>query len=142
MNFTGMVEMICWCYWGWPKAIRDIYDRAKEAIDAFVPCQENDWTDGIGGESALQYGPAHVVWADENFCRRTVQGCLEDALAGRHWHTDPEETAMEKSVVIRSLEELLALPDSILDAVPSGYDGVNPESFPPVVEMEKAPRRS
>ena len=52
----------CWyCYWGWPRPIRDIYDAAAEEF--------------LGDETALLYGPAHVVWADEDWM--LAQHCLD-----------------------------------------------------------------
>ena len=46
--------MTCWwCHWGWPKPIADIYDDCVERLG--------------GDEGPLLWGPAHVVWADENW---------------------------------------------------------------------------
>ena len=46
-----------YCHWGWPKPIADIYDKYLE----------------IAGSSAMHFGPAHVVWEDENFERPLIQ---------------------------------------------------------------------
>ena len=107
---------ICWyCWWGWPKSVADIYERALAALD--------------GDESELLYGPGHIVWADENFAREHVEWCLHEGEAGEYWHD--YATDKSKKIVLDSLRELLALPDSILDSVPEEYDGENPERYPP-----------
>lgn len=102
--------MICWyCHWGWPKAVADIYLKAKGEL---------------GFENALHYGPAHVVWEDENFDR--AEWCLEnfEKYSG-------ELSEKEAAVVRRSLEELAALPLSERCVEPEDYDGEAPENFPP-----------
>ena len=129
---------ICWyCYWGWAKPVAEIYERAVDDIDAVLPAAgpENDWTDWTGepscGESAIKYGPAHVVWADENW--DCAESCLSSCDDGEfaEWHP----AALE--IVRRSLRELIALPDEIRHACPDEYDGENPKDFPPTVEMRK-----
>lgn len=111
--------MICWyCHWGWPKPISDIYRR-------YV---------AIAGESAMDYGPAHVVWADENWdCAQSCLDGFDDDVArwngGRH-------SAGELEAVRASLRELVALPVEILNAEPEDYDGEHPERFPPPRDME------
>lgn len=122
---------ICWwCYWGWPKAIADIYDRAEADIDALLPTlgPENNWTEWAGeptcGESALKFGPTHCVWEDENFGNVDweLEHCNSPEFAD--WHPG----AME--IVKRSLLELKALPDEVRSSPPD-YDGENPANFPP-----------
>ncbi len=123
--------MICWwCFWGWPVQVRAIYDRAVQDIDALLP---SDWRgEPRDGEAALHWGPAHVVWEDENF--EDPSWCLEncDSPAFDDWH----KGALE--IVRRSLRELAALPAE-LRTEPPGYDGEHPESFPmpPDVVMVK-----
>lgn len=101
---------ICWfCHWGWPKPIADIYIRALHDLG--------------GDDRPLHFGPAHVVWEDENF--DSAEWCLENF----------EEYAggfSEKDLVVvrRSLEELTRLPLSIRRE-PEGYDDEHPEMFPP-----------
>jgi hypothetical protein len=102
-----------YCYWGWPKPIADIY--RKFVVDA--------------GESAMKFGPGHIVWEDENFDRESIQWCLENFNDYRWDYSDKELEPVRKS-----LEELLKLPDSILDT-PDEYDGENPNKFPPTTEM-------
>lgn len=105
----------CWhCYWGWPKPIADIYDR-------YV---------AIAGESAMHYGPAHIVWEDENFARAHVQWCLD------HFDDEPrgDHDAQDLAAVRASLEALLALDDAILESEPAEYDGREPAKFPPTTE--------
>lgn len=52
---------ICWyCHWGWAKPVADIYEKAVDLLD--------------GDSSPLEFGPAHVVWSDENF--EMAEECL------------------------------------------------------------------
>ncbi len=107
--------MICWyCHWGWSKEVADIYDRYVETA----------------GESAMHYGPAHIVWEDENFERHHVQWCLDHFDDYRGDHTDKELTAVKQSLL-----DLLQLSDDVLNPEPSDYDGKHPENYPPQVEM-------
>lgn len=109
---------ICWfCHWGWPKAIHDIYVRALVDLD---------------GDSAILAftGGAHIVWEDENFDRGSIQWCIDNGVP------DSSDTPEEKAIVLRSLQELLALPDDVLDCVPDNYDGEHPENYPPPASLE------
>ena len=105
-----------WCYWGWPKPIRDIYDDARNRL---------------GSESALHYGPAHVVWDDENF--DSAQWCLDNF---DKYSEDLSER--EKEIVRESLVKLLGVPDEFKHE-PSAYleDETNsPKDFPPPPNWE------
>lgn len=102
---------ICWyCSWGWSAQVADIHDRALK----------------LAGESALHYGPAHIVWDDENFEREDVQWCLDHFDEHRGDHSEDELAAVKTS-----LEELLALPDEILAPMPEDYDDEHPDRYPP-----------
>ena len=102
---------ICWyCHWGWPKAIRDIHDQALAKLD--------------GNDSPLHYGPAHIVWDDENF--DSAQWCLDNF---DEYADDLSEE--EKAVVRWSLEQLLLLPENVINSIPEDYDDEHPENFPP-----------
>ncbi len=83
-----------------------------------------------GDDTPLLYGPAHVVWEDENF--DSAPWCLE--------HFDEYSGGLsdkEKAVVRHSLEQLAALPDETLDVWPAAYgDRDDPEHYPPPVGME------
>jgi len=107
---------ICWyCRWGWPKAIRDIYSQALEKLG--------------GNISPLNFGPAHIVWEDENW--QCAQWCID------HFDEYSEDLSdYEKSVVMWSLQELLKLPERVLDAEPDEYDGEHPDNFPPPSDIE------
>ena len=110
---------ICyWCYWGWPKPIRDIYDDCREQMG--------------GDDHPLLYGPAHVVWADENW--DCAQSCLDDF---DRWCDDL--SGHEQAVVRESLLRLLRVPDEY-KCPPEDYDNANPAAFPPPPEWEVAPR--
>jgi len=101
---------ICWyCYWGWPKAIKDIYDKAIEKLD--------------GDENPLHFGPSHIVWEDENF--DSAQWCLDNF--DKHSDNLSDE---DKAVVRWSLEQLL-LPDNVINSEPEDYDDEHPENYPP-----------
>lgn len=104
---------ICWyCYWGWPKAIADIYKAALDKLD--------------GWESPLHFGPAHIVWEDENF--DSAEWCLEHF---EEYTGNDDYTAEHYAIVRWSLEELAKLPMSERDVEPANYDEKHPELFPP-----------
>lgn len=106
---------ICWyCHWGWSKPVAAIYAKYE----------------AIAGESAMHYGPAHIVWSDENFEREHVEWCLDNFdTYKREASTDAENEAVRQSLV-----ELLALPDDVLSPMPDDYDDERPELFPPAIE--------
>ena len=81
--------MIQPAYHEWPKEIADIYKKALEKLD--------------GDIMPLNFGPAHIVWADDNF--DAAEWCLEhfDEYAGEH-------TAAELKIVKWSLTELIKIP--------------------------------
>jgi hypothetical protein len=107
---------ICWdCHWGWPKPVADIFLEAKAALD--------------GDDAPLLYGPGHIVWSDENF--DSTQWCL-DNFDKYSDHLDAEEAA----IVRRSLEQLAALPESVVFVCPADYDGEHPEHYPPPAGVE------
>lgn len=108
--------MICWyCHWGWPKPVADIFLDAKAELG--------------GNDYPLLYGPAHVVWADENW--DCAQGCLDEF---ERWRGDNSDEDL--AIVRRSLEQLAALPADVWDVEPGDYDGKHPENYPPPVGVE------
>ena len=108
--------MICWyCHWGWPKAIHDIYNHATLKLN--------------GNTDPLNYGPAHIVWEDENF--DSAQWCLDNF---DKYSQDLSEK--DKEIVRWSLEQLLLLPDNVINSEPDDYDGENPENYPPPENIE------
>ena len=77
--------MICWyCYWGWPKPVKDIYDSALKQLN--------------GNSSPLHFGPAHIVWEDENFS--SAEWCIE------HFNDYISNNEEDMKIVKWSLEEL------------------------------------
>ena len=113
-------QMMCWyCYWGWSKAVRDVYNKYIE----------------IAGDSAMHYGAAHIVWDNENFERCHVQWCLDNFEK----HRREDCTNEENEAVKQSLIDLLKLPDNILSPMPEEYEAGDsgPENYPPQVEMDK-----
>ena len=103
---------ICWyCYWGWAKPVAEIYKQAVEKLG--------------GNEHALHYGPAHIVWEDENW--DSVDWCLE------HFNEYKGDNSEEDLEVVRwSLEELAKIPLEKREIEPDDYDGMNPQNYPPV----------
>jgi len=109
--------MMCWyCYWGWPKQIVEIYRKALVSLG--------------GCESPLHYGPAHIVWEDENFA--SANRCIEFIDTGKYCGDFSKE---DLAIVRQSLVELAALPEEIRNAEPDDYDGEHPENFPPPKDM-------
>lgn len=107
---------ICWyCHWGWPLEVANIARAARA---------------DLGGDShLLEYGPAHVVWCDENFGDANIEACIRecDQDRGRYGHISDAEMA----VVRRSLVDLLAVPAHVRECVPADYDGECPADYPP-----------
>jgi hypothetical protein len=99
-----------WCHWGWPQEIYSIYDDALRKLD--------------GDDSPLLYGPAHIVWCDENW--DSAQWCLDhfdDPPLSRYTDDDLE-------IVRTSLAELLLVPDEF-KSEPDGFVGYDPQAYPP-----------
>lgn len=111
---------ICWyCYWGWPKIIADIYDHALSELDNY--------------SDPLHFGPAHIVWEDENFDQ--AEWCLENFDKYKGGFTEKELT-----IVKQSLEELSKVPINLRDIVPDDYDLEYPENFPPPKDVKMVKR--
>lgn len=109
--------MICWyCHWGWPKRVAEIYEEAAKQL---------------GGDAIpLDYGPSHLVWADENF--DAAEWCLE------HFDEYTKHFDEEQLPIVRwSLEELVKIPLEERDIWPEDYDGKHPENYPPTVEVKR-----
>ena len=113
---------VCWdCHWGWPKPVADIYDKALADLGGY--------------ESALEFGPGHIVWSEENF--DFAERCLESFDADRDkWGWSDEYSESELAIVKRSLQELAALPLAVRCVEPEDYDGEHPELFPPPEGVE------
>lgn len=109
---------ICWyCYWGWAKPVAEIYKQAVEKLG--------------GCDHSLMFGPAHIVWSDDNFEDGCIKYCLDN------FDKNSEFTVKEDLPVVRwSLEELLKVPESVRCCEPVEYNGENPENYPPAVEVE------
>ena len=81
---------ICWyCHWGWAKPVAEIYQEALKRLNGYA--------------SPLHFGPAHIVWEDENF--DSAEWCLENFDNYKGDYT-PEEL----EIVKWSLVELAKLP--------------------------------
>ena len=110
---------ICWsCYWGWSKAVADIFREAVEQLE--------------GNDSPMLFGPGHIVWEDENFNRATW--CLENFEENRGHFCESD-----LAIVRKSLEKLAALPENVRDVEPEDYDDEHPALYPPPegIEMVK-----
>jgi len=104
-------EMICWyCYWGWSEQVAAVYTKALAALDGY--------------ESPLEFGPAHVVWSDENF------DCAERMLE-EFDSCKSELCSSDLAIVRQSLVELAAIPMDVRCPEPEDYDGEHPELYPP-----------
>jgi hypothetical protein len=113
-------EDICWwCYWGWNKPIREVYDKALTALG--------------GNDCPLRYGPAHVVWEDENW--DSAELCLEKFDEWKLKWNDDRFSDSDLEIVRQSLIELIAVPDEFKEE-PAEYDGEHPEKFPPPSSWE------
>lgn len=113
--------MICWdCHWGWPKVVFDIYLKALKALN--------------GQDSPLDYGPGHVVWADENF--ELAEVCLEGFEQPKYLATYDNYTKEELEIARQALVELSKLPLGVRCVEPEDYDGYHPEKYPPSSEIE------
>ena len=111
----------CWyCHWGWAKPVMNIYEEALAKL-------EGDW-------SPLHFGPAHVVWEDENF--DCAEMCIEtfDQYEG-------DLSKEELDIVKESLEKLAALPMKERCIEPEDYDDEHPELFPPTIEVVRKRRK-
>lgn len=106
----------CWyAYWGWSKTVYDIYVEAVKKLD--------------GNRHPLLFGPAHIVWEDENW--DCVDWCLDHFNEHRgSW------TGAQLEVVKWSLLELQKVPLYIRAPEPDDYDDEHPENYPPAVGIE------
>lgn len=128
---------ICWyCHWGWSAPVAAIYERAGRDLRELAIEAEERGFEPVDPFSAMHFGPAHIVWEDENFGRDSVQWCLDEF---EHYRGEACERDDVAAIVRRSLEELLALPDHVLAPEPEDYDDEHPERFPPKVEMAAKP---
>lgn len=111
---------ICWyCCWGWSRPVAEIYLEALRRLDGY--------------ESVLDYGPAHIVWCDENWNDESIQGCLRDCDERRWFHDDLSDNEID--VIRWSLLELLKIPEDVRNCEPEEYEGVDPDSFPPTSDV-------
>lgn len=109
--------MICWyCHWGWPKIVREIYDRYNEQLT----------------NSELDFGPGHIVWSDENFEDDSIDWCIRYGESGEAVDLNQHDLAIHLS----ALRELRQVPEEIRDCCPEDYDGEHPENYPPPVAIE------
>jgi len=107
---------ICWfCYWGWPKPVADIYLKALAKLDGY--------------DSPLKFGPAHVVWEDENF--NSALWCLDN-----FYKYKGDYTQEELDIVRESLIELSKLPEEVYNIEPDDYDGKHPGLYLPPEDVE------
>lgn len=102
--------MLCyWCYWGWPKPLRDIYNHALKRLHGLA--------------DPLLFGPAHLVWEDENFDQ--AQWCL------KHFNQKQYDYSTEQLQIVKeSLQQVAKLPN-YLKQPPDNFDDQHPENFPP-----------
>ena len=109
--------MYCyWCYWGWPKPVSDIYNDALRALG--------------GDHFALEFGPTHSVWGDENFGNESIEFCFNELKV------EKELDARTMHILRLSLFRLKELPIE-LRTPPEGHRNGHPEDYPPPFETVK-----
>jgi hypothetical protein len=79
----------------------------------------------------MHFGPAHIVWEDENFETHHIQRCLDNF--DRY---SEDLTEKQREVVRWSLEEMLKIPEHIRNPEPDDYDNEHPELYPPAEGVE------
>ena len=118
-----------WCFWGWPKPIADVYNDALKKLQAISDQH---------GEQDLEYGPAHIVWNEENWDDDSVQFCIDacDNVA----YADIEPAVL--AIVRASLVDLKSVP-VVFRVEPDGYenDDDHPERYPPPANWHMMQRR-
>ena len=110
----------CWyCHWGWAVEVADIYDRYVEEF----------------GADAMRDGPAHIIWADENFEAYHVE---ESFVAAREMvSVESFYSVKEIEAAVGSLRELVELGEAVYNIEPEEYGGEHPEYFPPKCAVRK-----
>ena len=117
---------VCYhCFWGWPIQVAKIYQEARAKLG--------------GNELPLEYGPAHIVWCDENFETCHVQWCLDNYSSDTFKKTYERYSNEELEIVRQSLIELLEIPEEVRCYEPDDYDGINPENYPPQTKFHPQP---
>lgn len=87
-----------------------IYGKHRDQIDELYEKYWCDWCPGDSGEFAMKYGPAHIVWADGNYERKSVQFCLD------HWgEYDGPISENALCIVKESLVELMRFHDRMTE---------------------------
>lgn len=114
---------ICWyCYYGWSKQVADVDDKYL----------------ALTNEEVMHYGPAHIVWDDENFEMGSIQYCIDSAGKWNEEWNKGRFADEDVALVVESLKELMLIPEEIRCCCPEDYDDENPDKFPPSgVEMVK-----
>lgn len=120
-----------WCFWGWPKEVAEIYN------EALVELQK------IGdeyGEQDLEYGPAHIVWCEENWEDDSVRFCIE-ACDDTGTYNDVQPAVL--AIIRASLVKLLGVPIE-MRTEPDGYlaDDDHPEKYPPPSQWQMMQRKA
>lgn len=101
---------MCWyCIYGLPKPVADIWQEALNKLPFDEP---------------LLYGPAHVVWSDNNFEDESIKFCLKECDRKGYWNYEPAAIA----IVRESLEKLLLIPEEV--RVPPGAQAENDDGEP------------
>jgi hypothetical protein len=85
----------------------------------------------VAGFYNMHFGPAHVVWEDENF--ECAESCIE--YCDKREFVPDHCTEEQLAAVRQSLVELSELPDDLRYAEPADYDGEHPENYPPTTPV-------
>lgn len=121
--------MICWyCHWGMAAPVADIL------TDLSVRIREVSSDRSL--QDLLYYGPSHIVWADENYDDDSIRHCLNRVTK---WRESPVLNRGlsddELDLIEESLVRLLEIPEDVRDCEPDDYDGVNPQNYPPPLDV-------
>lgn len=116
----------CWfCHWGWPKPVADIYEKYVALV----------------GKTAMHYGPAHIVWEDENFADDNIDFCIKACDEPDPYNDNC--TAEDCAIVKRSLIELRAVPETLRSEPEEFNDEYDdPADFPPPDGVEMVRKRA
>ena len=126
--------MQCWWrYWGWPKEIHDIYDKAVKAMDGYT--------------NSMHYGPAHHVWEAGNFDDSSIQKCIDKFKVPGVVYDFPVRKSLEDLLKISLEIRTLCSPyrDAFFATISSSVhiERPDPADYPPPdhVKMVKRPSK-
>lgn len=134
-----MSDTCYFCYWGWPKPIAEIYQRAYKDLEDLAETEHDDanWLEYENPYDVLHFSFGHLVWEDENW--NQASWSHEEGI------NNPEKyknlSIGQKAILLRSLCELHHINDNIkyCQAYQNCYSkGMgDPKDHPPEIEFVK-----